>query len=507
MSERNSQTYREQVDAQRILWIREIAGGLPEACGDFLRFIALTTSTFTRLAYALDLRTFFNYLHDERLGWADKQIVLLTDADLARLTTADLNAYTEYLTYYLKKGTEEDPYPREVTNHELAIKRKLCSIRALYEYLFQMERIPGNIAELVPLPKLHEKPIIRLSGEEMQRLLHTAETGEGLTRHQQAWHRNTAVRDYAMLMLFLGTGIRVSECVGLNLSDVDFRERAFVVTRKGGNQMVLYFNEEVAEALEKYMAEREKIEPLPGHEQAFFLSLQRKRINLRTVQMLVKKYAAVAAPLKPRISPHKLRSTFATNLYRETGDIYLVADVLGHSSVDTTRKHYADMTDRRRRAAAGHVHLLSGAEEGEELPARAAKPAAKPAGETRADTPPEAGQPPEPRRRRRAAQRAEETAPTPETGPAPEAEEPAKKRHRRTHAAEEPSPAREDGPEAPAESRRRRARAERVSPPEEQPPEEQPAPRRRRAQAEKSLPPEEKQAPSGGVRHRRSHRP
>ena len=105
------------------------------------------------------------------------------------------------------------------------------------------------------------------------------------------------------------------------------------------------------------MEEREKIEALPGHEDALFLSMQRKRITQRAVQNLVKKYAAVAAPLKTRISPHKLRSTYATNLYNETGDIYLVADVLGHTSVDTTRKHYADMTDARRRMAAEHVHL------------------------------------------------------------------------------------------------------------------------------------------------------
>ena len=106
-----------------------------------------------------------------------------------------------------------------------------------------------------------------------------------------------------------------------------------------------------------YMEEREKTETVPGQEDALFLSLQRRRITQRAIQNLVKKYAAVAAPLKSRISPHKLRSTYATNLYNETGDIYLVADVLGHTSVDTTRKHYADMTDARRRMAAEHVHL------------------------------------------------------------------------------------------------------------------------------------------------------
>jgi len=119
----------------------------------------------------------------------------------------------------------------------------------------------------------------------------------------------------------------------------------------------LYFPAEVATALGEYIEERTKIDTLPGHEDALFLSLQKRRITQRAVQNLVKKYAAVAAPLKPKISPHKLRSTFATNLYNATGDIYLVADVLGHSSVDTTRKHYADMTDARRRMAAEYVRL------------------------------------------------------------------------------------------------------------------------------------------------------
>ena len=130
-----------------------------------------------------------------------------------------------------------------------------------------------------------------------------------------------------------------------------------MVTRKGGNEVILYFPPEVATAIADYLEERKEIIACPGHEDALFLSLQKKRISQRAVEKLVKKYAAVAAPLKPRISPHKLRSTFATNLYHETGDIYLVADVLGHSSVDTTRKHYADMTDARRRMAANVIEL------------------------------------------------------------------------------------------------------------------------------------------------------
>ena len=352
-------SYRAEIDAKRILQIREICRDLPQACSDFLRAIAVTTGTFTRVAYALDLRTFFHFLESERVAFADKKLTLMTDDDLARVSQSDLTAYVEYLTYYLKSDENADPDApgKAMVNHELAIKRKLCSIRAFYDFLFQNKRIPSNVTLLVPLPKIHEKPILRLSKDEMTRMLYQAETGEGMTKHQKSYQKLTATRDYAMLSLFLGTGIRVSECVGLNIVDIDFEQNAFLVTRKGGNQVVLYFPPEEAEALAAYVEQRKQIEAFPGHEDALFLSLQRKRINQRSVQMLVKKYAAIAAPLKPKISPHKLRSTFATNLYHATGDIYLVADVLGHSSVDTTRKHYADMTDARRRMAADYVHL------------------------------------------------------------------------------------------------------------------------------------------------------
>ena len=355
MADRRNQ-YRDEMDAKRILQIREITRGLPQACSDFLRSIAISTSTLTRLAYAIDLNTFFNFLHTERVAFAQKELILLDDQDLEKLTRSDIISYTEYLTYYFRNT--DDSVPNKVyVNHELSIKRKLCTVRSFYDYLFKNQRISSNVTELVPLPKVHEKPIIRLTKEEMARMLDLSQSGEQLTVQQQKFQKITAKRDFAILSLFLGTGIRVSECVGMNIGDVDLENNAFIVTRKGGNQVVLYFPPEVAEALADYLEERVKTETLPGQEDALFLSLQRRRITQRAVQNLVKKYAAVAAPLKSRISPHKLRSTYATNLYNETGDIYLVADVLGHSSVDTTRKHYADMTDARRRMAAEHVHL------------------------------------------------------------------------------------------------------------------------------------------------------
>ena len=166
----------------------------------------------------------------------------------------------------------------------------------------------------------------------------------------------TKTRDIALLTLLLGTGIRVSECVGLDLEDVDFKNNGIKIRRKGGYEAVIYFGEEVEEALQDYLEERNHVIPQSGHEHALFLSMQNRRISVRAVENMVKKYSATVTSLK-KITPHKLRSTYGTSLYRETGDIYLVADVLGHKDVNTTKKHYAALEDERRRSAANKVRL------------------------------------------------------------------------------------------------------------------------------------------------------
>ena len=116
-----------------------------------------------------------------------------------------------------------------------------------------------------------------------------------------------------------------------------------------------YFDGQVV-ALLDYLEIRNHTIPEEGSEKALFLSLQNKRMCVRSVENMVKKYASKVTTIK-KITPHKLRSTYGTSLYRETGDIYLVADVLGHKDVNTTKKHYAAIEDDRRRAAANIVKL------------------------------------------------------------------------------------------------------------------------------------------------------
>ena len=340
--------------------IQAIQRELPMACTDFFRSILQTTTALTRLAYAYDLRLFFRYLCDELVTFANSVPAHLKPADLERVTARDIAGFQEYLQMYARPVETNETgadSPILVQNNELGIMRKLCSVRSFFEFLFKSELISSNVTTLISLPRKREKPILYMEPDEVDRMLSAVLSGEGLTNGQKNYQTITRLRDAAILMMFLGTGIRVSELVGLDIDDIDFDRAAFVVTRKGGNQVILYFAQAVADALQAYLVERRLVNVLPGHEHALFLSLQKRRITQRAVENMVKKYAVLGAPLKKKLSPHKLRSTFGTNLYEETGDVYLVADALGHSDVNTTRRHYAAMSDSRKREASRRISL------------------------------------------------------------------------------------------------------------------------------------------------------
>ena len=345
-------SYHEQRDMQNTLKLREVLQSLPPFARDYFRAASTTTSTNTRIKYAYDIRVFFEFLLTQNPAYRGKVMRDLRPADMDNVTALDIEEYIEYLKAYQPR--DNDNY---ITNGERGIKKKMSALRTFYAYYYKHEMIATNPTVLVDMPKQHEKEIVRLDADEVVQLLDLVEKGgENLSPHQRKFYEKTKNRDAAILTLLLGTGIRVSECVGLDIEDVDFKNNGIKVYRKGGNEMIVYFGEEVARALQTYMEERKSVTPVAGHEHALFYSTQRKRINVKSVENMVKKYASQITTTK-KITPHKLRSTYGTALYQETGDIYLVADVLGHKDVNTTKRHYAAMSDQRRRSAAKAVHL------------------------------------------------------------------------------------------------------------------------------------------------------
>lgn len=317
---------------------------LPEFCYDFFIGIESTTSSLTRMNYAMDLRVFFDFLSQI----FNKKPTEFNLDDMKNVKASHIEQFLSYLSFYEFEGKVNK-------NHDKGKKRKLCSVRSLFKYLFNHDLIPSNVASKIATPKEHLKEIIRLEKNEVGKLLNTVENAQGFSHRQKVYNKNTFERDNAIITLFLGTGIRISELVGLNTDDFDFSQNAFKVTRKGGNQAILYFSDEVASSLKLWLRKRACLE-IKDDEKAMFISLQNKRICVRAVENLVGKFAKEAVPLK-KISPHKLRSTYGTALYRETKDIHIVADVLGHRDVNTTKKHYAAISEDIRKSVANKVTL------------------------------------------------------------------------------------------------------------------------------------------------------
>ena len=331
--------------------IEMLLADLPSFCMEFIYGTSNNTSSLTRLNYVYDLRIFFSFLSQmKKIAVQDMKTAILDE-----ISVFDIERFLNFLSSYIFDGKRH-------SCDERGKARKLATIRALCRYFFSRDAIKSNVASKVPTPKIHEKEIIRLEDDEVEKLLDYAESDTAFTGRKNTYHNKLKVRDFAILSLFLGTGIRISELVGLNVTDFDFKNLSFVVTRKGGNRTILYFNEEVRDALESWLDFRYDLKDVPKDEMAMFLSMKNQRISTRAVQVLVKEYTKDVTPLK-KITPHKLRSTFGTGLYRQTGDIYAVADFLGHKDVNTTRKHYAAINQDSRRQSADIIRLRKNSQE------------------------------------------------------------------------------------------------------------------------------------------------
>lgn len=350
-------TYHEAEKQKDILYLRSLLKELPPFLEEFFIGISQRTATKTRVGYALDLRIFFYYLlknHPKFQVFDTMQQFPIES--LNWIEVEDIDRFLEYVSYYSMPDFQNPDKIMEYHNDERGKARKLSSIRSMYRFFYKRKKAAANPAAIADIPIIHEKPITRLDAAEAAQLLDEVEFGQQLTEKQKINHEKSKKRDLAIISLLLGTGMRVSECVGIDRKDLNFRDNSVKIIRKGGNEVFLYFGEEVRQALVDYLAQRASLRTKNPDDDALFISRVGSRITPRAVQNLVKKYASVVTPSK-KISPHKLRSTFGTNLYQETGDIYLVADALGHSDINTTQKHYAAMEESRRKNAAKYIKL------------------------------------------------------------------------------------------------------------------------------------------------------
>ena len=346
---KDSEFYKDKKKAQTIR-LRELLIQLPPCAVDYIHSKEVTSQVSTLVQYSYDLITFFTFMKDQNPVFRNKDPKEISVDLISKISPEDILEYQRYLELNVDRNHYHE-------NGKKAIARKMSPLRGMFKFLLVYKKIKENPMELVPLPRLKkDKNIIRMNAAEVQSMMNTAEYGAGtMSDRQRKFAEKTKFRDVAILTLMLNTGIRVSECNGLDLNDVDLNANTLTIVRKGGVQDLLYFGDLVHDAISDYLElERKGIQVREGHEKAMFLSLQGKRISVDAIENLVKKYAKIAVPNK-KITPHKLRSTYGTALYRETGDIRLVADVLGHENINTTIDYYAAIEDEHKRQARNAV--------------------------------------------------------------------------------------------------------------------------------------------------------
>lgn len=259
----------------------------------------------------------------------------------------DLHLLIEYFTPYFEQGLEFGSLDERSLREYLtwlkvernytarALNRKIACLRGFFKFLEKeglIERSPAADLHSVKLPRLLPKV---LTVDEVSDLLESKEEaattrrrGRRLSESQQQF---AVARDRAILELFYATGIRISELVGLDLGDVDFREALVKVTGKGNKQRMVLLSEPAAVALKSYLACR----PL-APTQAIFLSQQGKRLTARAVEYIFEARMREAG-LRKAASPHTLRHSFATHMLEGGSDLVTIKELLGHESLSTTQ--------------------------------------------------------------------------------------------------------------------------------------------------------------------------
>ncbi len=315
---------------------------LPQFLYDYFIYLKNAVEVTTRLAYLQDIQFFCKYLCTETHLTASEVPRHIKLEEFTALQARDINRFIgEYCTRYILE-TENASYIME--NHNRSLARKRSSLSILFKFLYREELMEKNISEgfnPIRLPKPQPDAIKKLEIEEVTRLLHIVDTGEGLTKKARAYWQKTKYRDKAILVLFITYGLRISELQQLNLSSINEMRQSFKIYRKRGKEVDMPLNHSAAKVIREYVTLERPSTDLD--DSPLFLSLQGKRLTERAIRDLVKKYTALAmnTSIQKGYSPHKLRATAASSLIEYGFSIYDVQNLLDHDNVTTTQLYAA----------------------------------------------------------------------------------------------------------------------------------------------------------------------
>ena len=326
--------YKQQQDSKYIALTLSLLDTMPDFCMKFYDGKQQRLTPKTQWMYANRMNMFLHFLHDNVKYFEDKDISEYTLADLKYITTEDANNFVTYLNHK-KPSKKADTFNKKETSANY-----IACISAYFTYFVKNRYLDINPFEAVENIKKRKKDLIYLDEEEQNSLLGTIQSGEGLSKRQKLALDKNMLRELCICSLLLDTGIRVSELVGIDIDDINMNKNMIYINRKGAKEGHVYFSQDMKMLLEEYLEFREYYSPTDD-ERALFLASTAKnkghRLSVRSVQLLVKKYAIAAKIPKARqITPHKLRSSFAMDALKATGNLALVQKMLGHDNISTT---------------------------------------------------------------------------------------------------------------------------------------------------------------------------
>lgn len=312
---------------------------MPDIVIEFLNYMITikNKSLKTVSEYHYDLRTFLRYIKVNKYNADEKNfknidVKDITIDDIRKIDLTDLYSFISYTS-------------RELDNTAVTRARKVASLKSFYKYLHtKVKLIDYNPAAELDTPK------------HVKRLPKYLNLNESIQLLQSVNSKKNAARDYAIIVLFLNCGLRLSELVGINVNSI--RGDTLTVIGKGNKERTVYLNKACQDAIAAYMAERSKFKTIKDPK-ALFLSERKTRISPKTVQYLVKKYIQAAGLDPDKYSPHKLRHTAATLMYKHGNvDIRALQAILGHESIATT-EIYTHLDDEQLREAVRSNPLAS----------------------------------------------------------------------------------------------------------------------------------------------------
>lgn len=308
----------------------------PERVIEFVNYLSTIKgkSPNTINAYKVDLLTFFRFmkiykgLADKNLEFEEIEINDIDDNFIKKIKLADLFAFLSFAENYRNNGT----YARA---------RKVATLKSFYKYLYGKAKfLDENPTLELESPKIQKRHPIYLTLDESKALLTKMDKTD-----------SNYVRDYCIITLFLNCGMRLSELCGINISNI--KGDTLTIIGKGNKERTVYLNNSCISALNNYIIERSKKQTqIPSqHKDTLFVSERKCRINKRTVERIVKKYIGEAGLDEQKYTPHKLRHTAATLMYKHGKvDIRSLQMILGHENISTTQIYTHVDDDKLRQA-------------------------------------------------------------------------------------------------------------------------------------------------------------